>query len=136
MEVREFVDDDCDVVKPRHGPQRKRPDLGRRRRSLTRLVSGTPVAPPQKRAAAQGNRMKRAGITHVAGLRRVIQHGFRNWRQPMFYWAAVFLIIALVAGLFGFAGLAGTAANIAWILFVVGLVLFVAFLVLGRRPRL
>jgi uncharacterized membrane protein YtjA (UPF0391 family) len=51
----------------------------------------------------------------------------------MLYWAAVFLIIGLVAGLFGFTGLAGTAVNIAWILFVIGLILAVIFLVLGRR---
>jgi uncharacterized membrane protein YtjA (UPF0391 family) len=52
----------------------------------------------------------------------------------MMSWAVTFLIIALVAALFGFTGLAGTAVNIAWILFVVGLILFVIFLVLGRRP--
>jgi uncharacterized membrane protein YtjA (UPF0391 family) len=53
--------------------------------------------------------------------------------DAMLYWAAVFLIIGLVAGLFGFTGLAGTAVNIAWILFVIGLILAVVFLVLGRR---
>jgi uncharacterized membrane protein YtjA (UPF0391 family) len=52
----------------------------------------------------------------------------------MLYWAAVFLIIGLVAGLLGFTGIAGTAVNIAWILFVVGLILALVFLVLGRRP--
>jgi uncharacterized membrane protein YtjA (UPF0391 family) len=52
----------------------------------------------------------------------------------MFYWAAVFLIIAIVAALLGIGGLAGTAANIAWALFIVGLILAVAFAVIGRRP--
>ncbi|MBC7781652.1 MAG: DUF1328 domain-containing protein [Proteobacteria bacterium] len=52
----------------------------------------------------------------------------------MFYWAAVFLIIAVVAALLGVGGLAGTAANIAWALFVVGLILAIIFAVLGRRP--
>ena len=47
----------------------------------------------------------------------------------MLYWAAVFLIIALVAAVFGFTGIAGTAVNIAWILFVVGLVVAVVFLI-------
>jgi len=37
----------------------------------------------------------------------------------MIYWAAVFLVIAIVAGLFGFSGIAGTATNIAWILLLV-----------------
>jgi uncharacterized membrane protein YtjA (UPF0391 family) len=57
-----------------------------------------------------------------------------HWRIVMLYWAAVFLVIGLVAGLFGFAGIAGTAVNIAWILFVVGLILALVFFVLGRRP--
>jgi uncharacterized membrane protein YtjA (UPF0391 family) len=51
----------------------------------------------------------------------------------MFYWAVVFLVVGLIAAVFGFTGLAGTAVNIAWILFVVGLILFVVFMVLGRR---
>ena len=42
----------------------------------------------------------------------------------MFSWAIT---------VFGFTGIAGTAVNIAWILFVVGLILFVVFLVMGRR---
>jgi uncharacterized membrane protein YtjA (UPF0391 family) len=52
----------------------------------------------------------------------------------MLYWAAVFLVIGLVAAVLGFSGLAGTAVNIAWILFVVGLILAVVFFVMGRRP--
>jgi uncharacterized membrane protein YtjA (UPF0391 family) len=51
----------------------------------------------------------------------------------MIYWAAVFLIIALVAAVLGFSGIAGTAVNIAWILFVVGLIVAVIFFALGRR---
>jgi len=53
----------------------------------------------------------------------------------MFYWAAVFLVIGLVALLFGFGGIAGMSMNIAWILFVIGIVLAIIFMVLGRRPR-
>jgi uncharacterized membrane protein YtjA (UPF0391 family) len=52
----------------------------------------------------------------------------------MLYWAAVFLIIALVAAFLGFSGVAGLSMNIAWILFVVGLILAIVFFVLGRRP--
>ena len=52
----------------------------------------------------------------------------------MLYWAAIVLVIGLIAGLLGFAGIAGTAVNIAWLLFVVGLILALIFLVLGRRP--
>ena len=52
----------------------------------------------------------------------------------MLYWAAVFLVIALVAGVLGFSGVAGISMNIAWILFVVGLILAIVFFVMGRRP--
>lgn len=51
----------------------------------------------------------------------------------MFGWALTFLIIAIIAALLGFGYLAGMAAWMAKILFLVGLVLFVVFLVLGRR---
>jgi uncharacterized membrane protein YtjA (UPF0391 family) len=55
----------------------------------------------------------------------------------MLYWAAVFLIIALVAGALGIGGgVQFVSAQIAWILFVVFLVLFVVSLISGgiRRP--
>lgn len=51
----------------------------------------------------------------------------------MMYWAAVFLVIALVAALFGFGGIAGISANIAWTLFVIGLILAIVFFIFGRR---
>jgi uncharacterized membrane protein YtjA (UPF0391 family) len=53
--------------------------------------------------------------------------------QIMLYWAATFLIIALIAGLLGFGGIAGAAVGIAKILFVIFIVLFLVFLLLGRR---
>jgi uncharacterized membrane protein YtjA (UPF0391 family) len=52
----------------------------------------------------------------------------------MLYWAAVFLIIGLVAAVLGFSGVAGMSMNIAWILFIIGLILAVVFFVMGRRP--
>ena len=54
----------------------------------------------------------------------------------MLYYAVVFLVIALIAGVFGFTGLAGTAANIAWFLFVVGLVLALVFFIRGRSSSI
>jgi uncharacterized membrane protein YtjA (UPF0391 family) len=51
----------------------------------------------------------------------------------MLKWAALFLVIALVAGLLGFAGVAGAASNIAWIIFVLFLILFVVSLFMGGR---
>jgi uncharacterized membrane protein YtjA (UPF0391 family) len=53
----------------------------------------------------------------------------------MLYWAAVFLVIALVAALLGFTGVAGISMNMAWILFVVGLIVALVLFVMGRRPR-
>jgi uncharacterized membrane protein YtjA (UPF0391 family) len=52
----------------------------------------------------------------------------------MFYWAAVFLVIALVAAVLGFGGIAGVSSNIAWILFVVGLIVAVVLFIRGRAP--
>ena len=54
----------------------------------------------------------------------------------MFYWAAVFLVIALVSLLVGAGGVAGMSMQIAWVLFIVGLIVSVVFLIMGRRPRL
>jgi uncharacterized membrane protein YtjA (UPF0391 family) len=51
----------------------------------------------------------------------------------MLYWAAVFLIIAIVAGLLGIGGVAIISKQIAWILFVIGLILAVVTFLLGRR---
>jgi uncharacterized membrane protein YtjA (UPF0391 family) len=53
----------------------------------------------------------------------------------MLYWAAVFLVIALVAALLGFTGVAGLSMNMAWILFIIGLIVAVVFFFMGRRPR-
>lgn len=53
----------------------------------------------------------------------------------MFYWAAIFLVIGLVAMLFGAGGVAGLSMDIAWILFVIGLILAIVFFVLGRRVK-
>jgi uncharacterized membrane protein YtjA (UPF0391 family) len=53
----------------------------------------------------------------------------------MLYWAVVFLIVALVAGVLGFGGVSIMAAGFAKMLFVVFLILFVISLVFGmRRP--
>ena len=61
--------------------------------------------------------------------------GFNPHGGDMFYWAAVFLVIALVAAVLGLGGIAGVSAKIAWIFFIVGLILAVVFFVFGRRGR-
>lgn len=54
----------------------------------------------------------------------------------MLRWAAIFLVIALVAGVLGFWGLAATAGLIAKIIFFGFLVLAVISLIVGRREPL
>src|ERR1700722_3343320 len=51
----------------------------------------------------------------------------------MLYWALMFLIVALIAGVLGFTGVAVAAAGMAKILFVVFLVLFLISIVAHRR---
>ena len=51
----------------------------------------------------------------------------------MLYYALIFLIIAIIAGVLGFGSLSGTAALIAKVLVAVFLVLFVLSLLRGRK---
>lgn len=51
----------------------------------------------------------------------------------MFYWAAAFLVIALVAAVLGLGGVAGVSQQIAWLLFIGGLILAVVSFIAGRR---
>lgn len=55
----------------------------------------------------------------------------------MFYWAAVFLIVAVIAGFFGFGGVASTSADFAKIAFFAAIILFLVTSVTGglRRGR-
>lgn len=53
----------------------------------------------------------------------------------MLYWALLFLVIALIAGLFGFGGIASPATGMAQIMFVIALVLFVVSLFAGFVRR-
>ena len=51
----------------------------------------------------------------------------------MMYWALMFLVVAIIAGILGLGGVAGTAVNIAYTLFVIGLILAIVFFLMGRR---
>ena len=53
----------------------------------------------------------------------------------MLYWALVFLVVAIVAGVLGFGAIAGTSLAIAKVLFWVFLILFLVSLVLGATGR-
>src|SRR4029450_462823 len=52
---------------------------------------------------------------------------------PVLYYALVFLIVGLVAGVLGATGVAVIASKIAWVLFIVGIILLVVHLATGRR---
>ena len=49
----------------------------------------------------------------------------------MLFWALVFLVLALVAGILGFTTIAGAAAGIAKVIFFLFLVVFLASLITG-----
>jgi uncharacterized membrane protein YtjA (UPF0391 family) len=49
----------------------------------------------------------------------------------MLKWAAIFLVIALIAALFGFTGIASAAAGIAKFLFFLFLVICLVFFIIG-----
>jgi len=51
----------------------------------------------------------------------------------MLYYALVFLVVALIAGLLGGSGMAAITTNIAYVLFVIAIVLFLVHLLSGRR---
>jgi len=53
----------------------------------------------------------------------------------MLYYAVVFLIVALVAGVLGFHSLEGLSADIAKVCVGIFLVLFVVSLLFGRKPK-
>jgi uncharacterized membrane protein YtjA (UPF0391 family) len=53
----------------------------------------------------------------------------------MLYWAAVFLVIALIAGVIGFGAVASVSFSFAKVIFVVAIVLFLFSAVFGARGR-
>jgi len=53
----------------------------------------------------------------------------------MLYWALMFLIVAIIAGLLGFGAIAFAAAGVAKILFFIFLILFLASLVRHMSTR-
>ena len=53
----------------------------------------------------------------------------------LFYWAIVFLIIAIIAGVLGFGGAEATAFSAAHLIFYVAVVFLVVSLILGFLRR-
>jgi uncharacterized membrane protein YtjA (UPF0391 family) len=60
---------------------------------------------------------------------------FNARRLTMLYYAAVFFIIAIIAGLLGFGGIAAGATSVSQVLFVIFLVLFLVSLITGLVRR-
>jgi uncharacterized membrane protein YtjA (UPF0391 family) len=53
----------------------------------------------------------------------------------MFYWAIMFLVVALIAGVIGLGGAASLAMNAAYICFVVGLILLIIHAFAGAARK-
>lgn len=51
----------------------------------------------------------------------------------MLKWAAVFFVIALIAGAFGFTNVSGASYGIAKVLFFIFIVIFVLLLIFGMK---
>ncbi len=50
----------------------------------------------------------------------------------MIRWSVTFLLIAILAGILGMSGVASAAVDFAWIMFVGGIVLSIAFFLVGK----
>src|SRR3546814_998945 len=57
------------------------------------------------------------------------------FRSAMLYWAPVFFVVAIIAGVFGFGGIASASAGIAQILFFIFLVLLVVSLIMRSEEH-
>jgi len=68
-------------------------------------------------------------------LRQPMAARFVKENDAMLYWAAVFFVIALVAGLLGFTGISVATAEIANVLFFIFLALFVVALIASMVTR-
>lgn len=53
----------------------------------------------------------------------------------MLYWALIFLVIALIAGLCGFRQVAGISMQISKVLFFLFIIIFLVFLIMGLAAR-
>lgn len=56
-------------------------------------------------------------------------------RSPVLYYALVFLVVALIAGVLGFGGVAAVSTDIAQILFIIFVIGFVITLVMHTVRR-
>lgn len=62
-----------------------------------------------------------------------VLNDLRKGGVAVLYYALVFLVVGLIAGVLGATGVASIASQIAWILFIIGVILLVIHLATGRR---
>jgi uncharacterized membrane protein YtjA (UPF0391 family) len=74
-------------------------------------------------------------MTGPVSCRRPELTGHPRENDAMLYWAAVFFVIALIAGLVGFTGVAVAAAEAARLVFFIFLVLFIVSLIASMVTR-
>ena len=60
-------------------------------------------------------------------------HASHYQENPMFRWAIIFAIIAIIASFLGFGNIAGLSKEFAYIFLIIAVVLFVIGFVGGRR---
>ena len=53
----------------------------------------------------------------------------------MLYYALMFLVVGVIAGVLHLAGVAAVAVQISWILFLIGIVLVAIHVITGRTAR-
>jgi len=53
----------------------------------------------------------------------------------MLYFALMFLVVGLIAGVLNLAGVSAVAVQISWILFVIGVILVAIHVITGRSTR-
>lgn len=51
----------------------------------------------------------------------------------MFYWAVLFFLTGMIAGILSYSGVVGISANVICTLFAAGFILFLVFLLFGQR---
>jgi uncharacterized membrane protein YtjA (UPF0391 family) len=93
---------------------------------------------PRFRVFCKKNPYRARLASKAIGARRQVKRSWTRYKKGganMLYWALVFLVVVIVAGLLGFGAVAFAAAGIAKILFFLFLVLFLVSLIMhvGRR---
>jgi uncharacterized membrane protein YtjA (UPF0391 family) len=53
----------------------------------------------------------------------------------MLYYALMFLVVGVIAGVLQLAGVAAVAVQISWVLFLIGIVLVAIHVITGRNAR-